>query len=49
MIVTALTILCILAAGLGATFVAMRLAEQRAQPSADRFDEVRPIAIVDAD
>jgi SpoVK/Ycf46/Vps4 family AAA+-type ATPase len=49
MIVTALTILCILAAGLGATFVAMRLAEQRAQPAADRFDEVRSIAIVDAE
>jgi SpoVK/Ycf46/Vps4 family AAA+-type ATPase len=47
MILTALTVLSILAAGLGLTFVFMRLAEQRSQATLDPMDEVRPITIVD--
>src|SRR6185369_14590061 len=49
MALTALTIICILAAGLSLTFVAMRLADQRAHSVLDAIDQVRPIAIVEAD
>src|SRR6202171_389261 len=49
MIITALTILCILIAGLSMTFVAIRLADQRAQPLTNSPDLVRPIVIVDAE
>ena len=47
--VTALTVLFILAAGLSMTFVAMRLVQQHDQPSPNSPDMVRPITIVDAD
>jgi len=49
MIITPLTILCILIAGLSMTFVAIRLADQRAQPLTNSPDLVRPIVIVDAE
>ena len=49
MMITGLTIVFILAAGLSMTFVAMRLVEQHALPSASSPDLVRPITIVDAD
>jgi SpoVK/Ycf46/Vps4 family AAA+-type ATPase len=49
MVITALTIVVILAAGLSMTFVALRLTEQRAQPAAYSPDMVRPIRIVEAD
>jgi SpoVK/Ycf46/Vps4 family AAA+-type ATPase len=49
MMVTALTVLFILAAGLSMTFVAMRLVQQRDQPSINSPDMVRSIAIVDTD
>src|ERR1700722_3406582 len=48
MMITALTILFILAAGLSMTFVTMRLVQQREQPSATNVP-IRPIVIVDAD
>ena len=47
--ITALTIVFIIAAGLGMTFVAMRLVDQHAQPSMHSPDLVRPITIVDTD
>jgi SpoVK/Ycf46/Vps4 family AAA+-type ATPase len=49
MMITALTIAFILVAGLGMTFVAMRLVEQHAQPAANSPDLVRPIVIVEVD
>ena len=49
MIITALTILCILAAGLSMTFVAMRLVDQHGQPVQNSPELVRSIVIVDAD
>jgi SpoVK/Ycf46/Vps4 family AAA+-type ATPase len=49
MIITVLTILCILIAGLSMTFVGIRLADQRAQPLTNSPDLVRPIVIVDAE
>jgi SpoVK/Ycf46/Vps4 family AAA+-type ATPase len=49
MILTALTVLSILAAGLGMTFVFMRLAEQRTQSVIDQIDQVRPITIVESE
>src|SRR5580698_3692995 len=49
MIITGLTILCIVAAGLSMTFVAMRLVDQHGQPAQNSPDLVRPIVIVDAD
>ena len=48
MMVPALTILFILAAGVSMTFVAMRLVQQHDQPSAVN-QPIRPIVIVDAD
>jgi SpoVK/Ycf46/Vps4 family AAA+-type ATPase len=47
MMITALTILCILAAGLSMTFVTMRLVQQHGQPSPMNAP-IRPIIIVDA-
>jgi SpoVK/Ycf46/Vps4 family AAA+-type ATPase len=47
--ITALTILSILAAGIGMTFVAVRLVQQHDQPQANSPDMVRPIAIVESD
>jgi SpoVK/Ycf46/Vps4 family AAA+-type ATPase len=50
MMITALTILCILAAGISMTFVTMRLVQQHDQPSLTSSpDLVRPIVIVDSD
>jgi len=50
MIITGLTILSILAAGLSMTFVAMRLVQQHDQPSLmNSPDLVRPIVIVETD
>jgi S1-C subfamily serine protease/Holliday junction resolvasome RuvABC ATP-dependent DNA helicase subunit len=49
MILTALTVASILIAGLGVTFVMMRLAEQRTQSVLDQIDQVRPITIVEAE
>jgi SpoVK/Ycf46/Vps4 family AAA+-type ATPase len=49
MMITSLTIACIVLAGLSMTFVAMRLVEQHAQPSMSSPDLVRPIVIVDSD
>lgn len=49
MMITALTIIFILAAGLSMTFVAMRLVQQHDQRSIDSPDLVRPIAIIDTD
>jgi SpoVK/Ycf46/Vps4 family AAA+-type ATPase len=50
MMITALTILCILAAGVSMTFVTMRLVRQHDQPSLMSSPElVRPIVIVDSD
>jgi SpoVK/Ycf46/Vps4 family AAA+-type ATPase len=49
MMITGLTILCILAAGLSLTFVAMRLVDQHGQPVQNSPELVRPIVIVDAD
>ena len=49
MIITVLTIGCVLAAGLSMTFVAMRLVDQHARPAANSPDLVRPIAIVEVD
>src|SRR2546421_404168 len=49
MILTALTVLSILAAGFGMTFVFMRLAEQRTQSVLDQIDQVRPIIIVESE
>jgi SpoVK/Ycf46/Vps4 family AAA+-type ATPase len=48
MMIPALTILFILAAGVSLTFVAMRLVEQSAEPSLISIP-IRPIVIVDAD
>jgi SpoVK/Ycf46/Vps4 family AAA+-type ATPase len=49
MMITALTIVFILAAGVSMTFVAMRLVEQHDQPFLNSPDLVRPIVIVDTD
>ncbi len=49
MMITALTIACILAAGAGMTFVTMRLVQQHDQPQMNSPDLVRPIVIVDTD
>src|SRR3984885_8506810 len=49
MMITGLTILFILVAGLSMTFVAVRLVQQHDQPSFNSPDVVRPIVIVDAD
>jgi SpoVK/Ycf46/Vps4 family AAA+-type ATPase len=49
MMITSLTIACIVLAGLSMTFVAMRLVEQHAQPSMSSPELVRPIVIVDSD
>src|SRR5262249_11475361 len=49
MMITWLTIACILMAGLSMTFIAMRLVEQRAVPAAYSPDLVRPIRIVEAE
>jgi SpoVK/Ycf46/Vps4 family AAA+-type ATPase len=50
MMITALTIVCILIAGTSMTFAAMRLVGQHAEPSLlSSPDAVRPIVIVDAD
>jgi len=49
MMITVLTIVCILFAGLSMTFIAMRLVELHGQPSPNSPDLVRPIVIVDAD
>ena len=49
MIITVLTIVCIISAGLSMTFIAMRLVELHGQPSPNSPDLVRPIVIVDAD
>ena len=49
MMITSLTIACVVLAGLSMTFVAMRLVEQHAQPSMSSPDLVRPIVIVDSD
>jgi SpoVK/Ycf46/Vps4 family AAA+-type ATPase len=49
MMITALTIVFILAAGVSITFVAMRLVDQHDQPSLNSPDLVRPIVIVDTD
>jgi SpoVK/Ycf46/Vps4 family AAA+-type ATPase len=47
MMITALTILSIVAAGFSMTFIAMRLVQQHDQPQANTVDLVRPIAITD--
>jgi SpoVK/Ycf46/Vps4 family AAA+-type ATPase len=50
MIIAALTIVAILAAGLSMTFVAMRLVEQHDRPALiDQSDLVRPIAVTEFD
>jgi SpoVK/Ycf46/Vps4 family AAA+-type ATPase len=49
MMITALTIVFILAAGVSMTFVAMRLVEQHDRPPLNSPDLVRSIVIVDAD
>jgi S1-C subfamily serine protease/Holliday junction resolvasome RuvABC ATP-dependent DNA helicase subunit len=49
MVLTTLTIVSILVAGLGMTFVFMRLAEQRVQSALNQIDQVRPIVIVEAE
>ena len=49
MMITALTILSILAAGIGMTFAAVRLVQEHDQPQLNTADLVRPIAIVDSD
>jgi SpoVK/Ycf46/Vps4 family AAA+-type ATPase len=49
MMMTWLMILCIVAAGLSMTFVAMRLVDQHGQPAQNSPDLVRSIVIVDAD
>jgi SpoVK/Ycf46/Vps4 family AAA+-type ATPase len=50
MIIAALTILAILAAGLSMTFVAVRLVAQRDQPALmDSSDLIRPIAVTEFD
>ena len=49
MILTALTVVSILVAGLSVSFIFMRLGEQRTQSVLDQIDQVRPIIIVDAE
>src|SRR5436189_2922302 len=49
MSLTALTVLSILAAGFGMTFVFMRLAEQRTQSVLDQIDQVRPTISVESE
>ena len=48
MVLTALTIVYILIAGLGMTFVLMRLVEQYPQSTADQTDQNRSTTIVEA-
>src|SRR6266478_8988151 len=49
MMITALTIVFILAAGVSMTFVTLRLVHQHDQPLMNSPDLVRPIVIVDTD
>jgi SpoVK/Ycf46/Vps4 family AAA+-type ATPase len=49
MVVTALTVLCILLSGLGMTYVVMKLAGQQSQPLANAPELVRSITIVDTE
>src|SRR6201996_7311728 len=49
MIVLGLTIVCIVVAGGGMTFVAMRLVAERDRPQADPTTLVRPIVILDSE
>jgi TPR repeat protein len=49
MMIAALMILSILAAGIGMTFAAVRLVQQHDQPQTNLPDAIRPIAVVDSD